>query len=201
MPLGLLLVSRGVLTSGQLVLALAKQKAEGLNLGEAALRLGFATAEQITAAVAAQWSCPVFPLAGRSVSLPIHVPRLLLEQYEMLPVHFVQSDKRLTVGFVSRVQYQMLSTIESMTGCDATPCFITAHDYQRHLHATAESTRENEIVFDRPIPAAEIARLGCNYVSQLGAKEARFGICGDYLWMRIWSREHETDLLFRVVQD
>lgn len=201
MPLGLLLVSRGVLSSEQLTLALGKQRAEGINLGEAVLALGFATAEQVTAAVAAQWSCPVFALAGRLLSLPIRIPRLLLEQYEMLPVHLVATDKRLTVGFVSRVQYQILSTIESITGCDAVPCFITAQDYRRHLQASVFAAQDNEIMFERPVTTAEIARLSRNYVSQLGATETRFGMCRDYLWMRIWSRQQETDLLFRVQPD
>ena len=201
MPLGLLLLSRGILTSEQLVLALDKQKTEGTNLGEAVQTLGFATSEQVTSAVAAQWSCPVFTLTGRLVSPSIYVPRRLLEQYEMLPVHFVETDRRLTIGFVSRVQYQILSTIESITGCDAMPCFITAQDYRRHLQASAFLTRENEIIFDRPMPTTEIARMSRNYVSQLGAKETRFGMCRDYLWMRIWSRQQETDLLFRVPQD
>ncbi len=201
MPLGLLLLSRGILTSEQLVLALDKQKTENTNLGEAVQALGFATPEQVTSAVAAQWSCPVFTLTGRLASPAIYVPRLLLEHYEMLPVHFVETDRRLTIGFVSRVQYQILSTIEHITGCDAMPCFITAQDYRRHLQASTFQTRENEIIFDRPMPTTEIARMSRNYVSQLGANETRFGMCRDYLWMRIWSRQQETDLLFRVQQD
>lgn len=201
MPLGLLLLSRGILTSEQLVLALDRQKTEGRNLGDAVQALGFATAEQVTSAVAAQWSCPVFTLGGRVISLPIHVPRLLLEEYELLPVHFVEADKRLTVGFVSRVQYQILSTIEHITGCDATPCFITGQDYRRHLQASTFQPRENEVIFDGPMPTSEIARLSRNYVSQLGAKEIRFGMCRDYLWIRIWSRQQETDVLFRLEQE
>ena len=197
MPLGLLLLQRGVLTSDQLALARAKQQTDGVNLGSAVQSLGFATAEQVTSAVAAQWSCPVFALGGRSMSLPIRVPRRLLEQYEMLPVHFVDADKRLTVGFVTAVQYQILSTIESITGCDALPCFITTKDFQRHL-LTIQPSPDNEIVFDSPMPTAEIARLGRNYVSQLGAKATRLGMCRDYLWIRIWGNQQQIDLLFRV---
>jgi len=201
MPLGLLLLQRGVLTSDQLAVARAKQQAEGINLGVAAQELGFATAEQVTAAVAAQWSCPVFTLPGRALSFPVRVPRKLLEQYEMLPVHYVDVDKRLMLGFVTRVQYQILSTIESITGCDALPCFITARDFQRHMQMSISPAPDNEIVFDRPMPTAEIARLGRNYVSQLGAKATRVGMCRDYLWVRIWNEQQYTDLLFRVQPD
>ncbi|MGA9527451.1 MAG: hypothetical protein WBS24_04995 [Terriglobales bacterium] len=189
------------MTSEQLALALSTQKTDDLNLGEAVQLLGFATAEQVTAAVAAQWSCPVFALGGRSLLLPIRVPRRLLEQYELLPVHYAKGDRRLTVGFVSRVEYQILSTIETITGCDAAPCFITSQDYRRQLEATACVTSENEIIFDRPMPGVEIARLGRNYVSQLGATDTRFGMCREYLWIRIWGRQQETDLLFRIQQD
>jgi hypothetical protein len=201
MPLGLLLLSRGVLTSEQLASALSKQKSDGINLGEAVQLLGFASAEQVTAAVAAQWSCPVFALADRALSLPIRVPRRLLEQYEMLPVYFAKGDRRLTVGFVSRVEYQILSTVESITGCDAIPCFITGQDYRRRMEASALLTTENEVMFDRPMLGPEIARLGRNYVSQLGAIDTRFGMCREYLWMRIWGRQQETDILFRMQQD
>lgn len=197
MPLGLLLVQRGILTSDQLTLVRAKQQVEGINLGSAAQELGFATPEQVTAAVAAQWSCPVFSIGGRSLSFPVRVPRWLLEQYQMLPVHFVEADKRLMIGFVTGVQYQILSTIESITGCDALPCFITAADFQRCLQTILPSP-ESEIIFDRPMETAEIARLGRNYVSQLGAQTTRLGMCRDYLWIRMWSNLHQTDLLFRV---
>jgi hypothetical protein len=197
MPLGLLLLQRGVLTSEQVAAARAKQQADGVNMGSAVLTLGFATAEQVTAAVAAQWSCPVFAMTPRALSMPVRVPRRLLEQYEMLPVHFVEADKRLMVGFVTAVQYQILSSIENITDCDALPCFITGRDFQRHLQ-TIQACPENEIIFDRPMDTAEIARLGRNYVSQLGARAARLGMCRDYLWIRIWSNQHQTDLLFRV---
>jgi hypothetical protein len=201
MPLGLLLLSRGILTSEQLALALEKQRAYSINLGDAVQILGFATPEQVTSAVAAQWSCPVFTLGGRVLSFPVHVPRLLLERYELLPVHFVEADKRLTMGFVSRVHYQILAAIEHITGCDATPCFITTQDYRRHLQSDHFQPRENEIIFDSPVPVTEIAHLSRNYVCQLAAKETRFGMCRDYLWIRIWGRQQEIDLLFRVQQD
>jgi len=129
--------------------------------------------------------------------MPVRVPRRLLEQYEMLPIHFVEVDKRLTVGFVRRVQYQILSTIENITGCDALPCFITHRDFERCLQTTLPAA-DNEIILDRPMDAAEIAQLGRNFASQLGAKAIRLGMCRDYLWIRIWSSQDPTDLLFRV---
>lgn len=198
MPLGLLLLSREVLSPDQLKLALDRQRTTGSNFGDVVQELGFATLEQVTAAVAAQWACPVFSLEGRALPTQIHIPRRLLEIHEMLPVHFVETGRKLLVGFVSRVQHHMLRTVEEMTSCVTTPSFITARQYHQYLNAATLKTRNDEIVFDRVNAMAEIARVLRNYVDQSAAEEVRFGMCREYLWSRIRGRQMELDLLFRV---
>jgi hypothetical protein len=200
-PLGLAMVSRGHLTPEQLRIVLEEQRKTSANVGEIVQQLGFATAEQVTAAVAEQWSCPVFSLKDREVVQPVYIPRPLLELYEMLPVHFSEVGRRLMVGFVRRVPYHVLHTIEHMTACVATPCFITAQQYQKHLHSPALVGRENEVHLERASSPPEIARVARNYVSQVGATKARFGICPDFLWIRLWTPSQEVDLLFRLQQD
>jgi hypothetical protein len=59
-PLGLLLLSRQQLTTDQLRAALAAQRSAGRGrIGEWLQALGFASEQQVTAALARQWSCPV----------------------------------------------------------------------------------------------------------------------------------------------
>lgn len=198
LPLGLVLLSRGDLTAEQLRTALDEQRRTNENLGEAVQRLGFATAEQVTSAVATQWSCPVFSLANRQLVPMVRIPRHLLELYGMLPVHFSEIGRRLMVGFVSRVQYHILRTIEHITRCVATPCFITAREYWDNLHSPAFAQRDDEIVIERTSGPGEMAWLARNYVSQIAAQQSRFGVCRDYLWMRICGPRHEMDLLFRL---
>jgi hypothetical protein len=200
MPLGLLLLSRGVLTQEQIKLALDQQRQTGANFGEAVQELGFATQQHVTAAVAAQWACPVFSLGDRTLPQEVHIPGCLLQMYGMLPVHFSEIGRRLMVGFVSRVQHHILYTIEQITSCTATPCFISATEYRKHMQSLAAAEVENELVFDRNNSTAEIAKLVRNYVSQTGAEQARFGMCRDHLWVRILGRQ-EMDLLFRVQND
>jgi hypothetical protein len=197
MPLGLLLLSREILTHEQLKLALEQQRANGANLGETVQQLGFATEQQVTSAVAAQWACPVFTLGDRPLPAEVRIPRRLLEQYGMLPVHYSAIGKKLMVGFVSRAQHHMLYTIEHITSCSASPCFITASEYHRGMQLCNLTATENEIVFDRPSGTVEIAGLVRNYVNQIGAERARFGMCRDYLWVRVVGRQ-EIDLLFRL---
>lgn len=197
MPLGLLLLSREILTHEQLKVALEQQRTSGVTFGEAVQDLGFATQQQVTAAVAAQWACPVFTLGDRPLPAEVRIPRRLLEQYGMLPVHYSEVGKKLMVGFVSRVQHHILYTIEHITSCSASPCFITANEYRRGMQFCNLTATENEIVFDRPSGTLEIAGLVRNYVNQIGAERVRFGMCRDYLWVRVLGRQ-EIDLLFRL---
>src|SRR5690349_773137 len=74
MPLGLLMLSRGLLTSEQLKQVLAEQKNSSSNTGEVVQKLGFATEEQVTSAVAAQWGCPTFNIEKHTLS-DIQIPR------------------------------------------------------------------------------------------------------------------------------
>jgi len=197
MPLGLLLVSRGILTHDQLKTALDQHRATGVNVGDIVQELGFATQQHVTAAVAAQWACSVFSLRDRALPAEIGIPQCLLEDYEMLPVHYSPIGKRLMVGFVTRVQHHMLYTIEQMTSCNATPCFIAATEYRKHMQSLALRENKNELRFDRNNSVSEIAELIRNYVCQSGCEEARFGMCRNHLWVRILGR-HEMDLLFHL---
>lgn len=197
MPLGLLLVSREILTHEQLKIALEQQRTNGGNLGEIVQELGFATEQQVTSAVAAQWASPVFNLGDRPLPLEVRVPRPLLEQYAMLPVHYSPIGKQLMVGFVSRVQHHILSTIEQVAECSAKPCFVTASEFRRGMQLNMLTATENEVVFENPTATHEISGLILNYVNEMGAEKVRFGMSRDYFWARIVGRQ-EVDLLFRL---
>jgi len=198
-PLGLLLLQRGVLTAEQLRVALEQRRLTELNFGEVVQQLGLATAEQVTAAVAAQWSCPVFSLGDRQLEIGVRIPRHLLELYSLLPVHYGAPERRLLIAFVNGVQHQVLYTIGHMTACTVAPCFITAREYQLHLHSPSSPFgRDDELVFEQIVESAEMAQITRSYVVQLAAEQVRLGKCRDYLWTRISGRKREMDLLFRM---
>ena len=197
MPLGLLLVSRGILTHDQLKIALEQQRMTGANFGEIVQELGYATQQQVTAGVAAQWGCPVFSMGDRPAPAAVRIPRQILELYGMMPVHYSDIGRRVMIGFVSRVQHHLLYTIEQITSCTATPCFITATEFQRCVHSLLLNAAENEVVFERENTPLEIARTVRSYAIQSGAAQARLGMCKDYLWARVLGRQ-EMDLLFKL---
>lgn len=200
MPLGLVLLSRGEITSEQLNLALDKQKDSKLRLGAVLVQLGLVTERQVTSALAAQWGYPTFSLHNRVASVPVRIPRLLLELYSVAPVHFVEAGRRLVLGFVNGVDHSVTYVVERMTDCNAIPCFITETDFQRQfaLLPKPEQEKNKEMVFNRVTNSAEMARLSTGYAVQVGADEARFAACGDYGWVRLTGRRQEMDLLFKL---
>lgn len=200
MPLGLVLLSRGEITSEQLNLALDMQKDSKMKLGAVLVQLGFVTERQVTSALAAQWGYPTFSLSNRAALVPVRIPRVLLELYSLVPVHFVQAGRRLVLGFVNGVDHSVTYVVERMTDCNAIPCFITEADFQRQfaLLPKPDQAKANEVVFERVTNPAEMARLSTSYALQVRADEARFATCGDYGWVRLMGRRQETDLLFKL---
>jgi len=197
MPLGLLLVSRGVITTEQLRVAVDRQRELGLNMGEVLQQLGYAKQEQVTSAVAAQWGCPVFSIRTNNLPFQVRIPRALLEFYGMLPVHFVEAGRKLMMGCVRGVHHQVLHMIEQMTACSTLPCFIAARQFDVHLPAFLRGAANQEVTFEQSSSSLEMARIARNYLLQLGAEQVRVAICRDYLWTRFFSRTKEFDLLFR----
>jgi hypothetical protein len=200
-PLGLLLFSRGILTKDQLGMVLDRHRQSGANVGDAAQQLGFATPEQVTAAVALQWSCPVFFLGEQPAPVQVHIPRFLLELHGIVPVHFAEKGRKLFIGVVSSVQYQILYTIEHMLACKVEPCFITAQEYARQLSLASPEVRDDELLFENPMLHSEMARIVRNYAVQLGTLQARIGKCSNYIWARLCGGKREMDLIFRAVHD
>ena len=197
-PLGLILHSRGVITPEQLSLSLAEQRKSGESIGEVVIKLGFADELQVTSAAASQWGHPVFRVKPGHTAVEIRIPHLLMDLYRMVPVHFTEVGSRLLMGFLRTPQHAALRTIEHMTLCNATPCFVTPSGYSTIADQINQDERDNEIVFERNSSAGEIANVIRNYVLQSGANEARVGRCREYIWARVFGAKATLDILFRL---
>jgi hypothetical protein len=202
MPLGLILISRGLLTNEQLREALDEQKQTGAEIGEILARQGVVTEKQITAVRATQWGCPVFAASNRMIQTRIQIPSTLIQLYSMIPLHYVAATNRLLVGFVYGIEYGLLYAIEQMTGCRTQPCFVTPNDFEiqrqkRELRQNEDAT-PNELKFESVQTPAEMARILCDYALDLAVSEAIIGKCKDYVWARLKCGPKVVDLLFRT---
>jgi hypothetical protein len=204
MPLGLNLISHGLLTIVQLKKATDEQKEAGGEIGELLVRQGSVSEKQVTAVRAAEWGCPVFAVPKQAIPIGISLPSTLMRIYSMIPVHYVVRTNLLLVGFVHNVEYGLLYAIEQITGCETKPCFVTPSDFQTQMQQQQKElersgfTPARELKFESIQTAEEIARTLCTSGLEIEADEAFIGKCKEYLWVRLTSELQAVDLLFRA---
>jgi hypothetical protein len=198
-PLGLLMISRGQLTNQQLRSALEAQRANGLHrLGEWLEKLGFAGEQQITAALAQQWACPMLaPQAGFDPHCAGLLPFHLLETSRILPVQFVPSQRIFHLAFCDGIDYSALYGIEQMLDCRTQACLATRSFVARALQLMGQKRRLGELLFEGGRDASEMARITCGYVLKLGAEAVRVVGCGSFIWARLSTGLDVANLLFR----
>ena len=205
-PLGLLLLSRGQLTVEQLRAALSAQTAAGRGrIGEWLQTLGFATEQQVTAALARQWSCPILrensmtlgslnhgsirprSLASGSRSIP-QIPLTLLRSFVMFPLDYVESTATLHIAFGEGIDYSILHAIEQILDCHTDACVAAPSLAHKNLQALSEHRAESEVVFDRVADLSESARIVQSYCARISASEIRIASCDPHLWVRLLRR-------------
>ena len=196
--IGLVLLAKGTLTDEQLRSALAQSKLRGEELEETLIRLGLASERQLTAARAAQWGYPV--LGQDRVGQPVQadVPSILLQTCTAAPLHYSVAAKRFLLGFVYRVEHSLLNALEQMTECRAEPCFITPTEYVEQMERLTAVPDCEEVVFENPQTPAQMAKTTAGFAVEIGAREARFAQCREYVWSRLAGKRRKIDVLFRV---
>jgi Type II secretion system (T2SS), protein E, N-terminal domain len=198
LPLGLTLLSRGVMTEEQLRDASCRKQTTGQTLLELVRELGYVSEAEIAGAVAEQWNCPLFRTEARPAEMPARcsIPLRLLRECGASPVHFSSGTNTLFVGFASAVDYRLVNQIRELLMVEVQPCIINLTAYRGWLAETSE--HENEVVFERSSAPSEITRIVRNYCMQTGAEEARFGKVGDFLWACLVTPRGGMNILFRI---
>jgi len=193
------MLSRGQLTNHQLRSALEAQQASGrYRLGEWLEKLGFATEQQVTAALGVQWACPVLPrrFAGDAGCARL-LPFRLLESFRMLPVEFVPATRLFYIAFCDGIDYAALYAIEQMLDCRTEACIIGRSVLDQAIERLGHERRGGELLFESWRDAAEMARITCSYVLKLGAEDVRIVGCGNYVWVSMQAGRDVQHLLFR----
>ena len=195
MPLGLLMVSRGLIQHEQVKAALDLQAETGERVGRCLQRIAGITEAEVAAMVGLQWSCPVYrgsvhPECFRSI------PKQLLGRYGMLPVHYVSASRHLYVGFRDRIDHTVLCAVEQMLACHTAPCILEEQVLESALASIAD-TEERDLVLDNAPTPQEMARIAGSYAQQLRAVEVRLVNTKEYVWVRVLGPRHMANLLFQ----
>lgn len=195
MPMGLMMLSRGVISDSQLHNAIELQHGSGERFGACLHRLGFVSFEEIASVVATQWGCPVFPAESVQPACSMLIPLSLIERYHMLPVHLVSQGRRLFVGFCAEINHTALISIEQMLGCKTEACVIPEPKFSQVLDYRKHSTN-SEVAVSRPENAAETSRMIRSYAQQTGADAIRLRTMEGNIWVRFLNHHSHLDLVF-----
>jgi hypothetical protein len=195
MPMGLMMLSRGVISDPQLREAIDLQRISGERIGACLQRLAPITDDDIASVVATQWGCPVFPADSVQPGCAMLVPCSLIERYRMLPVHLVSQGKRLFVGFCDKVNHTALLAIEQILGCNTEACIIAEPKLLQAIEYRKHDTT-GEVAVGRPCSAAETARMILSYAQQTGAGALRLREVEGNIWVRFFSARSHLDLVF-----
>jgi hypothetical protein len=200
LSLGLVLLSKGYLTSEQLRIATSQSQLHDEELAATVVRIGFATEKQVAVARSAQWGYPMLAQDYIGKMVQADLPRAILHACPAAPLHYSASAKRILLGFVSRVEHSVLESIEQMTECRVEPCFITQTDFEEQMERLTALPDYEEIVVNDPGPPEKMARTVGRAAVEVGAREARFAEYRNHLWARIFGKRGTVDVVFRMNQ-
>jgi hypothetical protein len=200
-PLGLLMLSRGLVDNEQLKKALQAQKESGTGrVGEWLRHICAVNEEQVTQVLGLQWSIPVFPLSKsrRYLECAQLVPISLLEVAEMIPVHRVSSSQDLFVAFVDRVNYSALYALEKMLDCHTEPCLAVQSHIIEALNELRQLPRPVETLVKNISDPGEMASSSLAHARRLSATDVKISGFDNFVWARLLSQSGSTDILFQV---
>ena len=215
-PLGLLMVARGKLTHVEVRAALdaqsraqtrtgtrAQSNDDGGKIGDWFEKLGFATEQDVTAALALQWGCPVVSSLDLAVvNFPGSIPLSILEAVQMLPVNYAAATGTLYLAFGERVDHAAVYAVERTLTCRTQPCVARRKSIARQLESMRHLGRPNDVEFvSRDLN--EMIRIAMSYVSRLNPDEIRASRVGRFIWLRLAAQSSgphspATNLVFCV---
>jgi hypothetical protein len=196
LPIGLLMLSRGVVSSEQLHQALQRQKQAGVRrIGEWLSEMSFAREPDVAAALAMQWSCPLIRKLP-PVTDKCGLPTYLSCAFRMVPFHFSSATRSLHIAFADEIAYHVLVAIERMLELKTEASLTTRLELDAALARMEESKRPAEKVFEDVRGLEEIVRVVSGYAGGLRASEVRVVTCGDFFWVRMLGSAVSTDLIF-----
>ena len=179
MPFRLILLQNRALTEKQLAEALTYCERTGLPLARVLLKLELVTPAALAQALAAENGCAAYHLQPASLAADLQLPSALADEAEAVTVHATAA--RLLIGFVHRIDRDLLRAVEAVTGRRAEPCFVTAEHRARQL-ALSEQTAAV------PVPssaAPELAALLTQQAIRTGADHVLLARVRDLVWARL----------------
>jgi CheY-like chemotaxis protein len=166
------------------------------SIGDWIEKLGFASEQDVTAALALQWGCPIASSFNHSiVDSPGNIPLRILEAFQMIPFNYAASTNTLYLAFGARVDHAALYAIERILDCRTQPCAAPAKSVARELEQLRLLARPNDVEFATR-DLGEMARITSSYIARLSPEDVRISRVGRFIWLRLKARRALINLLF-----
>jgi hypothetical protein len=185
-PLGLVMLEQGWITSGQLRQALDAQRAAGAGrLGHWLVRQQGVREQLVTRALGLQWSCPVLPLELHDAdALASLVPRLFVDAFGALPLR-VAAGKLLYLGFEDSLDTVLALAIERITGLRVESGLVQESLF-RQAHARMLSSKFPLAELIEPGGEPALVHALSRAIERVRPVNARLVRAHDCLWLRMW---------------
>lgn len=187
-PLGLVMLEQGWISSEQLRQALDAQRAAGQGrLGNWLMRQQGISEQWITRALSLQWNCPVLSIDQHDPeAMAALLPRLFVEAFGVLPLR-VAAGSILYVGFEDRLDPVVTLAMERMLGLRVESGLIQSTQFraahERMLNISYPRTELIEAASESPL-----VRVLTKAVERAKPVESRLVRIHDCVWLRMWTR-------------
>jgi hypothetical protein len=201
-PIGLLMLEQGSITSRQLRQAIDAQKKGGnLRIGEWLVKQGATDEATVSRALGVQWGCPVLSLADFSAEAATGVmPRLFLEVFKVLPIR-VAAHKILYLGFEERVDSALALSAERMTGLRVESGVVQTSAF-KNASAQILNGPFPQVQFAEAVSGAAAAHLLAKFVERLQPAASRLVRVHEWLWLRMFLKPQDAgNLKISLVRD
>jgi hypothetical protein len=193
-PLGLVLLEQGWISSAQLRDAVAAQRAAGVGrLGSWLVRRQAASEELVARALGLQWSCPVLGLEfHQPEAMTALVPRLFVDAFGALPLR-VAANRILYLGFEDRPDPVLALAVERMCGLRVESGLIPASPF-RPAHERMLAMRYPRSSLIENASGSALAPVLWKAIEKSRPADARLVRVHGCLWLRLWRRAQNGPL-------
>lgn len=197
-PLGVALISRGLVTEEQLKAAVQEKESRGGRLGAHLRSVAALDEGKITEALAAQWGCPVYFLSEKPGTLRLAglIPAALSRLYGLVPVRFLRRKRVLHVAFDESLRREPLDAMEYLHRCRIEPGVADASAVEEAIQGFERQPRPFDKVFSREPDLDQVSGEVDAACRQIRASRVSLAPCGRHLWVRLVSRRYSANLVF-----
>ncbi len=194
-PLGLLLLSSGLITQADLSRALHVQRHSGERIGQILTRECGVPERKVAAALATQWSCPMWEVSGSLNRMAAVAPRAVLERGGIVPLRLFEGghadalsfpyETRMAIAFAHAIDPQVVFALRWMHDVAVDAGVAAASQWldgqQRVLQAAGVPCEEVACSSTMEMELAMVRAL-----RRMQPVESRWARVHDVYWLRLW---------------